>query len=128
MFDNAITLNPQTFGGANANKVYDLVSWGGDNSSLRRVSSTATTTPETLAISHREFKEGAVTVDQHLIRLDEVLTDPVLGQTKLSAWMVIRVPRGTSVVTNQKILDIVGRLIALEQGVGNITRILNSEP
>lgn len=128
MFNNDITLNPQSFGGANADKVYSLVSWGGDSSSVRRVSTTAATTPETLKISHRAIKRGTVTVDQHLIRVDEQATDTLAGPVQLSAWMVIEVPRGTTVITSQKILDLVGRLIAFERAAGNLDKILNSEP
>lgn len=128
MFNNAITLNPQAFGGANVDKVYDLVSWGGDTSSIRRVAATATTTPETLTVSHRERKVSGVIVDEHLVRLDEELVDPAVGPVGLRCWISIGVPRGTTVVTEQKIKDIVGRLIAFEQAAGALAKILNSEP
>lgn len=129
MFDNAISLNPTTFGGANVAKVYDLISMGSNqSSSVRRVAATSTTTPETLAISHRESKVGGVSTDQHLIRLDKTFADPLVGQVKLSSWIVVQVPRGTSVVTLQEIKDQVGRLIALEQGSGSLDKILNGEP
>lgn len=128
MFADNISLNPTTYGGANAAKVYAMVGWGGDSSTIRRVADTATSAPETLTISHRPSTEGKVQLDQHMIRLDEVITDPILGQVKFSAWMVIRIPKGTSVITTAKVKDLVGRLIALEQGAGNIEKILNSEP
>lgn len=129
MFDNALTLNPQSFGGANANKVYDLIAMGSNNSSsTRRVSATATTKPESLVISHKSTKQGEVLVDQHLVRLDTMITDPLLGPVMLSSWLVLRVPRGTTVVTLQEIKDQVGRLLALEQASGALDRILNGEP
>jgi hypothetical protein len=128
MFANDISLNPTSFGGTNAAKVYSLVGWGGDSSSLRRVSATAASNPETLTISHRESKDGAITTDQHLVRLDESIVDPLLGRVVFSAWLVVRVPRGTSVITLAKIKDIVGRLIAFEQASNAIDQILNSEP
>lgn len=129
MFNNALTLNPQTFGGANQDKIYDLISMGAtSSSSTRRVAATATTTPELLIISHRAQKSGSITTDQHLVRLDTTFNDPVLGPSKLSSWIVVQVPRGTSVVTLQEIKNQIGRLIALEQGSGNLDKILNSEP
>lgn len=128
MFDNDITLNPQTFGGQNVNKVYSLVGWGSDTSTTRRVSATATTTPETLTVSHRDTKSGSLTTSQHLVRTDIELADPVVGRVTMSAWLVIRVPQGTSVITSQVIKDQVGRLIAFEQAAGAIDKILNSEP
>lgn len=128
MFDNAISLNPTSFGGANVTKVYDLVGMGSDSASLRRVSATAATTPETLTISHREVKEGGQPVQQHLLRLDTNIIDPLKGTIRYSAWLVIKVPQGTSVITTALIKDQVGRLIALEQSAGAIEKILNSEP
>lgn len=130
MFDNAITLNPTSFGGANVNKVYDLIGTGSssDSSSIRRVSATATTTPETLRIAHQVVGSKETPADQHLVRLDKLLTDTIKGQVQLSAWMVIKVPKGTTIVTLQEIKDIVGRLIALEQSSGALDRLLNGEP
>lgn len=129
MFDNALTLNPTSFGGANTNKVYDLIAMGATNSSsTRRVAATATTKPETLAISHKEVKQGSYTADQHLVRLDTLITDPLLGPVQLSSWLVLKVPKGTTVVTLQEIKDQVGRLLALEQASGALDKILNGEP
>lgn len=128
MFTNDIALNPTSFGGANVNQTYALVGWGGDSSSIRRVAATAATTPETLTVSHRQAKDGSVKVDQHMVRLDEVLSDPVLGTVKHSAWLVLRIPSGTTVVTSQRIKDLVGRLIAFEQAVGALDKLVNSEP
>ncbi|DAD52715.1 TPA_asm: coat protein [ssRNA phage SRR7976310_14] len=128
MFTDPITLNPTSFGGANVNKAYSLVGWGGDTSTKRRVAATALTTPEDMMISHRVQKDGTLLVDQHMVRLDTQFTDPIKGVCKLSSWLVIRVPQGTSVVTLQEIKDQVGRLIAFEQSVGALDKILNNEP
>jgi hypothetical protein len=128
MFSNDITLNPTTFGGANVNKVYSLIALGDGSSSIRRVSATAATTPETLTVSHRSVKDGAVDVDQHMIRLDLGFTDVLLGPVKFSCWLVIRNPLGTTILTNQLILDQIGRLIAFEQASGALDKILNKEP
>lgn len=132
MFNTDITLNPTAFGGTNANKVYSLVLPLGNDSSIRRVSSTAATTPETLKISHQissaKNEVGVIQYGQHLIRLDEVFTDVAKGTGQLSAWMVIRNPLGTTAITSQKIIDIIGRLLAFEQSSGYLDKILNNEP
>lgn len=127
MFNNDITLNPQSFGGQNVDKVYSLVSVG-DTGSLRRVSTTATSSPETLSIGHRQQVEKGVTMHQHMVRTDIVLNDPDKGSVKMSAWIVIRVPQGTTVVDSQVIKDQVGRLLAFEQASGALDKILNMEP
>lgn len=127
MFALDVTLNPQTQGGANVDKVYSLLGTT-MTSSTRRVSATATTTPELLTISHRPVTKGGAPVeDQHLVRLDKLLTDPVKGSVKLSCWMVLSVPRGTTVVTDQEILDMHGRLLAFTRAAGAIDKIKNSE-
>lgn len=126
MFTYPITLNPGTYGGASAAKVFDLISIN-DSRSLSRVAATSTTTPETLTVSHTSSGKSVV-VDRHLVRLDKSLQDPILGQVQLSAYMVLAVPRGTSVVTSQEIKDIVGRLVAFEQAAGALDKLLNNEP
>lgn len=132
MFNTDVSLNPTSFGGTNAAKVYSLVLPLGNDSSLRRVSSTSATTPETLKISHQvsnsKNEVGVLQYAQHLIRFDESFTDVIKGSGQLSVWMVIRNPLGTTAVTSQKILDIIGRLIAFEQTAGNLDKILNNEP
>lgn len=127
MFNNDITLNPQSFGGQNEDKVYSLVSVG-DTGSLRRVSATSTSTPETLTIGHRSAVEKGLTVNQHMVRTDINLLDPNKGEVKVSAWLVIRVPKGTTVVTATVIKDQIGRLLAFEQASGALDKILNMEP
>lgn len=127
MFNNDITLNPQSFGGQNEDKVYSLVSVG-DTGSLRRVSATSTSTPETLTIGHRSAVEKGLTVNQHMVRTDKTLLDPDKGEVKVSAWLVIRVPKGTTVVTATVIKDQIGRLLAFEQAAGALDKILNMEP
>jgi len=122
-----IALNPTTYGGANVSKTYSLLGYSSLSEATRRVAATATTTPETLAIKHREIKVKDCMTDQHLVRLDTQLTDPVKGQCQLSARLILEVPKGTTVVTSQMILDIVGRLIGLEQTAGILDKLLNSE-
>jgi hypothetical protein len=127
MFTYPVSLNPTTYGGANVAKVYDLIDLDNQRS-VSRVGATATTTPETLTVSHQATGTGLALADRHLVRLDKTLTDPISGKVTLSAYLVLQVPRGTSVVTNQEILDLVGRLLAFEQASGAITKLLNSEP
>lgn len=91
------------------------------------MAATAFTSPETLAINHRESVEGGVTYDQHLVRLDNVFTDPVKGQVKLSSWHVVKVPRGTSVVTNSVIKNCVGNTIHAILASGNLDKLLAGE-
>lgn len=120
-------LNPLTYGGANTSKTYSLLGYSGLSEATRRVAATATTTPETLVVKHRAIKVLDCETDQHLMRLDTQAVDPVKGRVQLSARMIIEVPKGTTVITDQMILDIVGRLIAFEQTSGHLTKLLNSE-
>lgn len=122
-----IALNPTTYGGANASKTYSLLGYSGISEATRRVAATATTTPETLVIKHRAIKVLDCETDQHLMRLDTNAIDPAKGRVQLSARMIIEVPKGTTVITNQMILDIVGRLVAFEQTAGYLDKLLNSE-
>jgi len=126
MFTYPLSLNPTSFGGVNAAKSYDLIDLQ-DAKSVSRVAATATTTPETVTISHQSSGSAVVT-DRHLVRLDKKFSDPLLGSVNLSAYLVLSVPRGTSVVILQEIKDMVGRLIALEQTAGALDKILNGEP
>jgi hypothetical protein len=126
MFTYPQSLNPTSFGGANVAKSFDLVSID-NNRSLSSVATESTTTPHTLTVSHQS-SGTAVVVDRHLVRLDKTFTDPVKGPVTLSCYMVLSVPRGTSVVTLQEIKDMVGRMIAFEQTAGALDKILNNEP
>lgn len=132
MFNTDIALNPLAFGGTNAAKTYSLVLPLSSEASLRRVASTSATTPETLKISHQSSSSknevGTIQYGQHLIRLDESFTDVVKGTGALSVWMVVRNPLGTTAITSQKIIDIIGRLLAFEQTSGYLDKILNNEP
>jgi hypothetical protein len=126
MFTYPQSLNPTTFGGANVAKSFDLVSIDSYRS-LSSVAAEATTTPHTLTVSHSQSGKDVVT-DRHLVRLDKTFSDPILGPQTLSAYLVISVPKGTSVITLQEIKDMVGRLIAFEQTAGALDKILNREP
>lgn len=127
MLSDNIQVNSGYGGDTTTVKWYNLIGSPTVDSSLRRVSASYPGVRDELAISHRESKSGKVTYDQHLIRLDEEHTDPVLGSVTLSSWMVIRVPRGTSVITEQMIKNQVGNLLVIEQGSGNLTKIIGGE-
>lgn len=132
MFSTDISLNPTAFGGTNAAKVYSLVLPLGTDTSLRRVSATSATTPETVKISHQSSSSknevGVIQYQQHLVRLDQSFVDTIKGTGQLSAWMVLRNPIGTTAITSQMIIDIIGRLFAFEQTAGALDKILNNEP
>jgi uncharacterized protein with von Willebrand factor type A (vWA) domain len=127
MFTYPQSLNPTTYGGANVAKSFDLVDLQ-DSRSVSSVSAEATTTPHTLTVSHQVVKSGLVQADRHLVRIDKTFTDPIQGLQTLSAYLVLQVPRSTTVVTLQEIKDCVGRLIAFEQAAGALDRLLNREP
>jgi hypothetical protein len=73
-------------------------------------------------------KSGLFTADRHLVRIDKKFTDTIQGAVTLSAYLVIQVPRGASIVTSQEIKDIVGRVLACEQAAGALDKLLNNEP
>lgn len=128
MFADPIAINPNTYGGANVSTSYALVGLTGIAASLRRVSATAATAPDTLTISHQGSKRGSIDTDRHMVRVDKTYIDPIKGPVVTSAWMVIEVPKGTSVVTLTEVKEVVGRLVAFEQASGNIDKLVNSEP
>jgi hypothetical protein len=128
MFSDPVAINPNTFGGANVSTSYALVGLTGISASLRRVSATAATAPDTLQVSHQEAKRGSLKTDRHMARVDRTLIDPVLGQVVVSAWLVFEVPRGTTIVTPTEIKETTGRLIAFQQTAGVMDKLINSEP
>lgn len=121
------TLNPGSYGGVAADKVYNLINNPTPNSSLRRVASTAQTAPDRLTISHRNTKKGGVNYAGRMIRIDEQFSDPLLGAGDFSCRLVIDVPIGTSVVTTQLIKNQVGRVFAAWMVAGNADKILAGE-
>lgn len=123
-----ITLNPGSYGGIAADLVFSDIGPTKDlNGKLRRVAATALTAPETHTINHRVVKEGVVPYDQHMVRLDWEPVDPVLGAVKQSTWIVVRVPRGTSVVTVAKVKDQIGRAVHSFLLAGATDKILAGE-
>jgi hypothetical protein len=128
MFANDLVINPQTFGGANVATTYSLVGWKGDSASIRRDSVTAATAPNVLTISHLEQKRNGLPTHQAMVRVDRTYTDVLLGPVVLSSWLVISIPKGTTIITEAAVKDVVGTVLAVEQASGAIAKLINSEP
>lgn len=133
MFNTDLILNPSAFGGANVNKTYSLVLPLGTDTSIRRVSATSATLPETLKIAHQRQQVinpgfAPLVYNQHLIRFDTAFNSAIFGQGTESAWFVIRNAVGVTEFTTQNRLDQIGRLLAFEQTAGYLDKILNNEP
>lgn len=125
-----MSLNPNGYGGADVTKAYDLIvpPTNGEKGSVSRVAATAVTTPEVMRISHQEVESAGLTIDRHLMRLDNTVTDTDLGKVTYSCYLNLIVPRGTTEITDQMILDIVGRVVDFTQNAGSLAKFLNSEP
>jgi hypothetical protein len=121
-----LTLNPTSYGGANEDKVFTPVHLG-TTKVISRVAGDFPTVDYTLTISHADSKVSGVTVDRHLVRLDLTETDTVLGSVTASVYLVAAIPRGQTAISDQELLDLKGRLLALVQGSGNWDAILGSE-
>lgn len=128
MFDNNLVVNPNTFGGVNASTTYSLVGWKGDAASIRRDSVTAATAPDTLLISHQDLKRNSMMYHQAMVRIDKTYTDVLKGNVVLSAWLVIAIPKDTTIITETAVKEVVGRVLAVEQASGAIAKLINSEP
>lgn len=128
MFSNDLVVNPNTFGGVNANTTYSLVGWKGDTTSIRRDGVTAATAPDVLTISHLETKRNNRSTHQAMVRIDKTYIDVTVGPVVLSAWLVIAIPNGTTIITEAAVKEVVGRVLAVEQASGAITKLINSEP
>jgi len=123
-----LTLNPGSYGGVAANKVFVSGGQPTPTSVIRRVQATALTTPETLLISHQMgVKRGELTYDRHLVRHDVTLNDTLLGAVKASVWLTIEVPRGTTVFTNSVMKDMIGRIPSCILQTGVTDAILAGE-
>lgn len=107
-----ITINPSSTGGANANNLYKLIGFPTNDSSLRRVTATAGTTPEELTVKHQSLKRGALTYQRHLLRVDQTFIDSIQGPVKVAAWVVVEHPQGVSAVALTQQNEVLGRLHA----------------
>lgn len=124
-----LTLNPGSYGGASADKIYNLIYPASPTSgSLRRVAATALTAPETHTVNHRVItKSDGIKVNQHQIRVDETVISTLAGSQKIEAWMVIKAPEGVAEITASKVKDLVGRMFATWMVAGAADAILAGE-
>lgn len=127
MIANDLTLNPGSYGGTAADLVFVLGGYPTSTSSLRRVTATALTEPNSLLISHQTVKRGDVTYNRHLVRRDRVLIDTLKGNVKGSAWLTLEAPSGVTVWTPAVLKDLVGHLVSTYMGAGVMDKILAGE-
>lgn len=127
MIANDLTLNPGSYGGTAADLVFVLGGFPTSTSSLRRVTATALTEPNSLLVSHQTVKRGDITYSRHLIRRDRILIDTLKGNVKGSAWLTIEAPNGVTVWTPAVLKDIVGHLASTYMGSGVMDKILAGE-
>lgn len=123
---NDIILNPNGFGGANVNTTFAFITEK-DQKSIRRVTATALTAPNTLTIAHQVRKQGSLDVDSHLVRLDLTKADALAGLVTASAWLSISFPKGQSAITLSDIKDMVGQLVDLWTETGYADKIMAGE-
>lgn len=128
MFTNDLVVNPNGFGGANANTTYSLIGLQGTSASTRRDSVTATTAPDTLVISHQETKRNGFPTHQAMVRIDKTYNDTLKGPVVVSCWLVMAIPNGTTIVTPTVVKEVVGRTIATVLASGAVDKLINSEP
>lgn len=127
MLANDLTLNPGSYGGTAADLVFVLGGYPTSTSSLRRVTATALTEPNSLLISHQTVKRGDITYNRHLVRRDRVLIDTLKGNVKGSAWLTLEAPNGVTVWTPAVLKDLVGHLVSTYMGSGVMDKILAGE-
>lgn len=126
-----LTLNPSvspTLGGSNVDKVFSLVDFPSKGQSIRRVSSTALQTPETLTISHRTFPEGNNVYNQRMARIDVRVVDGLNNVRPYSAWVVIKHPTDVTTVTPTMVKDAFKRIVVLLGDDARLTAFLAGEP
>lgn len=126
MIANDLTLNPGSYGGTAGDLVFVLGGYPTPTSSLRRVSATAMTEPNSLTVSHQSVVRNAITYDRHLLRRDRILIDTARN-VKGSAWLTIEAPRGVTAWTNGIVKDLVGQLVSCYMTTGVMDKILASE-
>lgn len=126
MIANDLTLNPGSYGGTAADLVFVLGGYPTPTSSVRRVSATALTEPNSLLISHQSVIRNSITYDRHLVRRDRVLIDTARN-IKGSAWLTIEAPRGVTAWTAENVKDLVGHLVSCYMISGVMDKILAGE-
>lgn len=121
-----ITVNPTGFGGANVATTFVFVTEK-DQKSIRRVTSTALTTPNTLTTQHTLRKQGGKDVNSHQVRIDFTANDALVGPVTASAWLVFNLPVGQTAITSQNIKDMCGQIGHLITQVGFMDKLLAGE-
>ena len=123
---NDITLNPQNSGGANVATAFAFVTEK-DQKSIRRVTATALTAPQTLTIQHQSRVQGGLKVNSHQIREDLTKIDTLKGQVTMNAWLVINLPEGQTAIGVQDVKDVIGHIAELCKVSGYVEKILAGE-
>lgn len=121
-----LALNPTTFGGANVTTTFVFVTEK-DQKSIRRVTATALTTPNTLTVQHTLRKSGGKDVNSHQVRIDLTANDPLLGPVTANAWLVFNLPVGQTVITAANIKDMCGQISHLITQAGVMDKLLAGE-
>lgn len=127
MIANDLTLNAGSYGGTAADLVFVLNGYPTPTSSMRRVTATAMTEPNSLLISHQSVVRQGVTIDRHLLRRNRTLNTALKGAVSGSAWLTVEAPRGVSEFTPAVIKDLIGMLVSCYMTSGVLDKILASE-
>lgn len=121
-----ITVNPNGFGGANVATTFSFVTES-NQKAIRRVTSTALTTPNTLTVQHSTRNQSGKVVDSHNIRIDLTKIDADLGEVQDSVWTNINHVRGQSAITASDLKDMFGQIADLLTETGYFDKILAGE-
>lgn len=121
-----LALNPQNYGGANVTTTFVFVTEK-DQKSLRRVTATALTSPDTLTVQHTLRKQGSLDVDSHLVRRDLTKTDVLQGPVTASVWCSLNYPKGQTAITADDIKRMFGEVAALLCAAGIMDKVLAGE-
>lgn len=129
MFDNSITLNPnsQLTGVTGVNSILDRITLSEDGS-LWRVPGTAISNPNTLVVKHDVRQGKGYKYQASSLKHSFVLNDTVsLSKAQFDIGFYLNVPQGTFLNTESTIKDAVARLIGLIRTDGVVNRLLNME-
>lgn len=114
-------------GGADENKIFDLVSIQ-NFSSISAVSADALTNPTKMVISHDDRKVNGTTVNGHLVRQTREFENSDSLPVELQCSIVLKVPQGITEVTVQEVENIVGRAAKVATDNALLAKLLNKEP
>lgn len=115
-----------TLAGTSTSKTYSLISIEG-RKAIRSDATATSDAPRGLVISHQPTTVQGVTVDRHLIRLDDTIAGVSPAPDVTVSWQLVGVvPRETSTVAQVK--DVLARLVSMIGTAGYIDKLLNNEP